>query len=539
MLSMKTLRVALVAALLAVPGLALAQSKTYVLDNPAAPPPVLQYALETMSTDVRSEAAVRSGRTVFSKLQTPGNPEANTPTMDEARIDPGVLLEDDGTWYLRVALDGMVFSDNVMNDDAEVYGTTTSEDDAEIRDDTAQRAAGGAGGIQVVSGGDSGDSSVIFRLDVVSTAKSDWIFFDFTDNLAAPKRAGDYGMSMSVHSSSSDANSGENPVGNTGSATLVRTHPGLNVRIHAYPNIAADVATGFLWFVNPLAPSPRNAAQVDLGYAIVTTNEGTRSGEKLLDASTGMTLIASALLTSPVTMAVTGDLSIGAFSIQPGAGRQGAQVSCEERGRSESAPNSGTLVDSEGNNIRRSGVTDVGLATGLETDVEHHLCVDVDVTGPETNSRAIARQTFSATLSALTPADVDDPEILDEGVIGRIGRNGASANIAYLTTSDKHNQRLIVVNRGSSPINVSDVVFQTEDGTDVEMTALAEQALEAMLGPGESITMRVGDMLNITGDSRRTAATISFRGVKENISVATTQVNLEDSSTDTVVWEVE
>ena len=71
------------------------------------------------------------------------------------------------------------------------------------------------------------------------------------------------------------------------------------------------------------------------------------------------------------------------------------------------------------------------------------------------------------------------------------------------------------------------------------MTALAEQALEAMLGPGESVTMRVGDMLNITGDSRRTAATISFRGVKDNISVATTQVNREDSSTDTVMWPVE
>ena len=56
--------------------------------------------------------------------------------------------------------------------------------------------------------------------------------------------------------------------------------------------------------------------------------------------------------------------------------------------------------------------------------------------------------------------------------------------------------------------------------------------------PGEAVMHRVSDMLSITGNTRRTAATLSFNGVMGDISVATTQVNLADGSTDTVMWPV-
>ena len=46
-------------------------------------------------------------------------------------------------------------------------------------------------------------------------------------------------------------------------------------------------------------------------------------------------------------------------------------------------------------------------------------------------------------------------------------------------------------------------------------------------------------MVNITGTTRRAAASMSFNGSASNVSVATTQVKLEDSSTDTVMWPVQ
>ena len=126
--------------------------------------------------------------------------------------------------------------------------------------------------------------------------------------------------------------------------------------------------------------------------------------------------------------------------------------------------------------------------------------------------------------------------------IGSIVRDGASVEIAYLTISDKHNQRLIIVNRGNRPISITDIAFQTEDGTEADLSDLAKAAAAipgaGAIGAGETAVHRVSDMLSITGDSRRTAATLSFNGVADNISVATTQVNLSDSSTDTVMWNV-
>ena len=138
-------------------------------------------------------------------------------------------------------------------------------------------------------------------------------------------------------------------------------------------------------------------------------------------------------------------------------------------------------------------------------------------------------------------ADARDAVTVAEGKIGEIRRNGASASVAYLTTSEKHNQRLIIVNRGNRPIMITDITFQTEDGTEADLTDTAKAAAAAGAGaimPGDSMTVRVSDMVEITGNSRRAAANMSFNGTAANISVATTQVNLEDSSTDTVMWPV-
>ena len=116
-----------------------------------------------------------------------------------------------------------------------------------------------------------------------------------------------------------------------------------------------------------------------------------------------------------------------------------------------------------------------------------------------------------------------------------------SVDIPYLTTSDKHNQRLIVVNRGSRPAAITSIQFTTEDGTEVELMDDVQAAMDAgMLAvpAGETWVARMDETISITGDSRRVAASIAFAATSGALSVATTQINLEDGSTDTVVYTV-
>ena len=128
------------------------------------------------------------------------------------------------------------------------------------------------------------------------------------------------------------------------------------------------------------------------------------------------------------------------------------------------------------------------------------------------------------------------------GTIGTITRDGASVEIPYLTTSEKHNQRIIVVNRGMSPVPITSIVFTAEAGTEVELMDTVQAAMDngLLVVPGQSTWVaRMDETVSITGDSRRTAASINFFGVKSNLSVATTQVNYSDDSTDTVVYALD
>ena len=59
-----------------------------------------------------------------------------------------------------------------------------------------------------------------------------------------------------------------------------------------------------------------------------------------------------------------------------------------------------------------------------------------------------------------------------------------------------------------------------------------------MVPAGESWVARMDQTISITGDSRRVAASIAFAATAGHLSVATTQINVSDGSTDTVVYDV-
>ena len=166
--------------------------------------------------------------------------------------------------------------------------------------------------------------------------------------------------------------------------------------------------------------------------------------------------------------------------------------------------------------------------------------VTVDIAGKGSNAAPIPNAVYSATAYAqgrgTAGGNVRNCVEVFSDKIGEIKRNGASVNIAHLTISEQYNQRLIIVNRNARPIVATDIILQTEDGVRAQLT---DAAVPGAIGAGESVTYRVRDLISITGNSQTAALQMSFRGVPSRFSVATTQVNLNDSSTDTVIWPVE
>ena len=508
MLSMKTLRVAIVtmgSALLLGSNLVLAQTPAIDLDGmmAEAPSPIL---IATQTIPAATDTA-------------PITREVMLGADAAIAITPGIALEAADRYFLRLELGGgAIFRDTV---------TVT-----------------GAGTSTPVQGG-SGHDQAIFRLGEVSL--TDTIQVSISDNIGLPSNgAADYTASMTVHEEQFAAIDGVGRIRSIGAedVVVVRAVSGIDATITP-ANAVADVGVGFLWFVGPSSAMP-NMSGAALGTAAAMAAMGQTD---VLDASDGDMVTNDDLIhATGVTIGVEGDFSVGVWDLVAAMADEPNTPDVDE---SDVCPN---RVGTEGNPTVQGmagGTTELvpdeddptmTMLAGLAADT-YQLCVEVDLGGPMSNTMTIPAGEYTATVYTQNTGDSRDNMMQSEGTIGAISRNGASVNIAYLTTSDKHNQRLIIVNRGSRPISITDISFQTEGGTEADLSDAAKAAAAVpglnMIMPGETAVHRVAQMLSITGDSRRTAATLAFNGVAGQISVATTQVNLSDSSTDTVVWPVD
>ena len=530
------------------------QTELMLDSRAAADRPVQLYALETMSGGF-----VPTGTTTrYYGLDSIGDETTEADNQLWLAVNAKRRIDGVETVFVRLELGGGL----VFNESADVSVTVRGADTPDNPDtDADEFARGSIIGSEIdfaarTSGGTAGGSFIVFPVDV-GTADipiGSHISVNVTDDLAAPRSAGGYTAAISAHSDPDDAIDG---IGarNTifgGSATIVSLTNGLRVDVAKGDNVTAEVNAGFLWFQD----SPLTA-QERLGW--VDVKPAAPGGATVHNAADGEAIADSDLIgENGIEIIVSGELGIGAFSILEGdmataAGERtaGMEASCPE-GMAD-APDQGNLmmrdedadllIDEEGVN---SGATEgtsgpLPILTGMEV---YTLCVNVDVMGPESNSSPIPATEFTGTVM-ITPAGAavraSDAYMAAEGVIGKIVRNGASVEIPYLTTSEKHNQRLIVVNRGTRPAAITDITFTTEDGTEVELMDTVQAAMDAGLlaVPAKSSWVaRMDKTINITGDSRRVAASVAFAATVGNISVATTQINVSDGSTDTVVYEV-
>ncbi len=283
---------------------------------------------------------------------------------------------------------------------------------------------------------------------------------------------------------------------------------------------------------------------VSLGTANATALVATAN---VLDASEGTAVTNDDLLNATgVTIGVEGNFSVGVwdlvmFSDEDSDPSTDDTATCPNRVGTEGNPTVQGMAGGGTELIPDEDDPTMAMLTGLAPGM-YKVCVEVDPAGPMSNTTPIPAGDFTATVYTRNTTDPRDNMMANECSIGMITRNGASVDIAYLTTSDKHNQRMIIVNRSSLPIMIEDIAFQTEDGTEADLSDVAKAAAAIpganMIGPGETAVHSVATMLSIAGDSRRTAATLSFNAVASQVTVATTQVNLADSSTDTVMWPV-
>jgi hypothetical protein len=158
-----------------------------------------------------------------------------------------------------------------------------------------------------------------------------------------------------------------------------------------------------------------------------------------------------------------------------------------------------------------------GLVEDLDpatlTAGEWYVCVAVDGT------EVINKSSYDVTLAeaALT----DD--------LGDINYDTTSIEVPYLTTFADYNQRLYIVNSGSTAAEYS-ITFVAEAGT----TATPGTAATGTVPAGEMIALRASDVVTLTGRTR-TSAVIEVEGVDRDIQAATQTVNLSTGATDTVV----
>ena len=530
MLSMKTLRVAIVtmgSALLLGPGLAVAQNNIN-LDGTAAgmdAPAPLTYANETLG------AADAMGRRALEL-------DAALRVFVEPRRAIGAT---DGV-FLRIDLSGAQFGT--------VPGAVAGAD------------VSGASANGTLNSGGAGMNFAVFALGavpangVVGVEVGTGTAFDAGGDIRVTASSGNVTATITAYTDPDDA---LDEVGArstfAGSGAVIRLVSGLNVTIKAADTAVASVDHGFLWFVGPMATAR-------LGWLGIEENVAALAMGGVRNATDGTVLEAGEILradgTDPdgtISFNVMGNLDIGAFTVKTETfaltdvndptsfdldedGNKMPTGTCD--GVEEGEVDRGTLMNADGLLIGEEGERPSGAEMATTGDLApgvYLVCLNVDVTGPETNMYPIPEGDYMATahfkpgVNALEGSQMAGME----GSLASIERNGASAEIAYLTTSEKHNQRLIIVNRGARPVPITSITFTSEDGTDVELSATAQAAMDAglLVVPGNSsFVARMDETLMITGNSRRTAASVAFAATPGNLSVATTQVNVSDGSTD-------
>ncbi len=548
MLSMKTLKVAIVtmgSALLLGPMLAQAE-RINLSGGTAVGLGPLTYAIETVDTPANS---------------TTGRFELDLQEAFHIAVKPRRAINPTEEVYLRIDLTGARFGAAPTLVQGPLIGTAPALNVEDLSGTLAHDASSGGIGMSfaVLKLGPPGEGASVSAANLIAVVLPTG---GTNGDLQLESPSGNVSASIAAYTNPDDALdqvNGRSTFG--GSGNIIRMVSGLTVTIDAADagvdvanddNAVASVAQGFLWFVGP-------AGQAKLGWLGIqekVLDQANVTRDSVRDANGGEALVANGVLpaASQIEFRIAGNMDIGAFQLidditydPMAAGAAKSTTNC--RPAVEGEVDQGNLKGADGMPLISKegeqpsgldGATTGNLAPNTDALPARLLCVNVDVMGPGTNASPIQEGDYSVTAFTKQTAAAD-AVMVGDGDLASITHNGASVQIPYLTTSEKHNQRLIIVNRGTRDATITSLRFTTEDGTEVELTDTVQAAMDAGLlkiPGGETWVASMNQTLDITGDSRRVSASIAFAATAGHLSVATTQVNLSDGSTDTVVYDV-
>ena len=502
MLSMKTLRVAIVTMGSALLAGALNSWAVDVDLNSTEQQGVVTFATETLCLE---GATTTVGGTANYCDVNAGSGGLTVSTTTKATLSD---------YFLRVKLSDMVFRGNPAVDATDSGGGAAGEGDPG----------------EPVYGGD-GSSEAVYSVDTANGGK---ITITLTDNLAlASKMPGSYMIAMSLHRNIDDAidGIGASSLGG-GQGTIINTMSGVNVAVTPNKAAVADVSQKFLWFVGP-------KDQAHLGSVMATERPAEGAGSAI--AANGDPITENSLIDGDagVITVIKGNFSVGAFNLGAGTPAIGEETPADPCGDFDPSgtvamPGTGNVKPTEDDPMV-SGKVMSGPGTQL-------LCIDVDRIDPDNRNMAVIPEgNYTATVYTKGSAPTAPTVMQREDVpIGSIRHNGTKVQLAYLTTSEKHNHRLVISNSGAIDAEYTLGSFRAEMGVMVEALDMATGTVKA----GETAVIPVTEMISISTMEgyparARTAATLSVAANNIDIQVATTQVNREDSSTDTVIYASE
>lgn len=567
MLSMKSLRVAFAtigSAVLLLLGPGFAAATVQELDALPHGPTALEYAYELIGP-----AEDQTGRVPGKAypIMSPADHTAHKLVVTSKRAI-NTAADADGTTYIRLALGGgMKFGASARGLGGEAaasswqYGrdpmvpTTCDHDgDAETAEEpfaTIENLTATGISATLSSGGAVGDDYVAYRItgnipieaaaydhdsDAATSqpgcdrpAENIKIWVDVLNLLALPAEADkSFTATISLHSNADDAQSGANASRALyGEATIVKSVTGrdVEVRAEARPAVAHVGSTPepFLWFDSAPAEAPKTRAVLGMAKAAIARNN-------LLNPEDGLTATSQDLIEDgSLTFTVEGNLSIGAFNMANTTADNKYDACVAARESSASAPAMGNVKPTEDD-------ASVGLLTGADGSTgqnagTYYLCVQTKVHGA--NTTPIPATSYTGTITeGFGGTRARD---IATGVIGQIRRNGTTVKITYLTDSEKYNQRLIIVNDSANDATYQLGSLVTEEGVTATPMSAASGTVEA----NSQVVLRVEDVVRFSsadGRRHRAAATLSMNADVDDVQVATTQVNLDDGSTDTVVY---
>ena len=379
----------------------------------------------------------------------------------------------------------------------------------------------------VVAGGGEGDDYVQFSVTTVANAipSSSRLFLELGRIYVDPDNDG----SISIRSSRVIA--GERIESITTVSDVVKVESALIAT--ATPTVqTASVEEMFMKFkAGTGVASDQLAANVgNLHIGIATTSDTFHNAGRG-DVSSGTVTEASHLV-SAAAVVFTGATS---FLDDEGEGDDakkrvfvGDDVDCTPLGSS--------IVDDDGSlKAALDAFDDYTGAGESRMPSPGYLCLKVD---GETAIPVTEAYTASITYTSALGANAAFlPPSSGTLTLGNINRDGSTVRIPYLTTNQKYNQRVVVVNHSSSPVEYS-TTFNTADGT----TATKRGAADGMLPAGRSV-LNVRDMVtfDVEGNDNggHGSAVMAVVAASSMIEVATVITTRSDGSTDTVVLTVQ